>query len=115
VHFLDKYTNEESPDYKIKIAHGTTTLGFKYQGGVVICVDSRATAGNYVGTSLALLQFLFWSAHHGLKKAKQNVSVAIGQEGHRDQPVPARHDGRRRRRLRVLGARAGPQMPVLVY
>ena len=50
VHFLDQYTDEASPDYKIKIAHGTTTLGFKYQGGVVIAVDSRATAGNVVGT-----------------------------------------------------------------
>jgi 20S proteasome subunit beta 5 len=30
--------------------HGTTTLGFKYQHGVIICVDSRATAGGYIGS-----------------------------------------------------------------
>ena len=28
--------------------HGTTTLAFKYQGGVVIAVDSRATGGMYI-------------------------------------------------------------------
>lgn len=30
--------------------HGTTTLGFKYQGGVVLCADSRATSGQYIGS-----------------------------------------------------------------
>lgn len=34
---------------KIKIQHGTTTLGFKFKDGVVVCVDSRATAGPYIG------------------------------------------------------------------
>lgn len=31
--------------------HGTTTLGFQYQGGIVIAVDSRATGGQYIGSS----------------------------------------------------------------
>ncbi|XP_017107083.2 proteasome subunit beta type-5 [Drosophila bipectinata] len=35
--------------------HGTTTLAFIYQGGIVMCVDSRATAGGYIGS-------------HGMKK-----------------------------------------------
>ena len=30
--------------------HGTTTLGFKYQGGVLLAVDSRATGGMYIGS-----------------------------------------------------------------
>lgn len=30
--------------------HGTTTLGFKYQGGVILCADSRATSGQYIGS-----------------------------------------------------------------
>ncbi|EDV37153.1 uncharacterized protein Dana_GF13303 [Drosophila ananassae] len=31
-------------------AHGTTTLGFKFQGGVILCADSRATSGQYIGS-----------------------------------------------------------------
>jgi len=34
----------------IKYNHGTTTLGFKYQGGVIIAVDSRASMGSYIGS-----------------------------------------------------------------
>lgn len=34
---------------KINMEHGTTTLAFKFQGGVVVAVDSRATAGPYIG------------------------------------------------------------------
>jgi 20S proteasome subunit beta 5 len=30
--------------------HGTTTLAFKFQGGVVVAVDSRATAGPYIAS-----------------------------------------------------------------
>lgn len=42
-------TDENSADYKIKIQHGTTTLAFQFQGGVIVAVDSRATMGNYIG------------------------------------------------------------------
>ncbi|XP_040571293.1 proteasome subunit beta type-5-like [Lepeophtheirus salmonis] len=35
---------------KINLAHGTTTLGFKYQGGTILAVDSRATSGQYIGS-----------------------------------------------------------------
>ncbi|CAL8102949.1 unnamed protein product [Orchesella dallaii] len=35
---------------KIKMAHGTTTLGFKFKGGVIIAVDSRATGGMFIGS-----------------------------------------------------------------
>lgn len=41
---------QESSDIKINFDHGTTTLGFIYQGGVVLAVDSRATGGQYIGS-----------------------------------------------------------------
>jgi 20S proteasome subunit beta 5 len=34
----------------IQFAKGTTTLGFKFQGGIIISVDSRSTMGPYIGT-----------------------------------------------------------------
>ena len=34
----------------IKPDHGTTTLGFIFQGGVIIAVDSRASQGSYVSS-----------------------------------------------------------------
>jgi 20S proteasome subunit beta 5 len=46
---LKSVTDEASPEYKIKIQHGTTTLAFQFQGGVIVAVDSRATMGNYIG------------------------------------------------------------------
>lgn len=41
---------EANGDIKINFDHGTTTLGFIYQGGVVLAVDSRATGGQYIGS-----------------------------------------------------------------
>merc|ERR1712241_1382530 len=37
-------------EVKMNFDHGTTTLGFKYQGGVLLSVDSRATGGMYIGS-----------------------------------------------------------------
>jgi len=34
----------------IKMVHGTTTLAFKYNGGVIVAVDSRASAGAYIAS-----------------------------------------------------------------
>lgn len=34
----------------LKLAHGTTTLGFTFNGGVIIAVDSRSTQGNYIAS-----------------------------------------------------------------
>ncbi len=39
----------------VKPCHGTTTLGFIFQGGVIIAVDSRATMGSYICASSLLL------------------------------------------------------------
>lgn len=30
--------------------HGTTTLSFKHQDSIILCVDSKASLGNYVGS-----------------------------------------------------------------
>ena len=32
----------------VKPCHGTTTLGFIFQGGIIIAVDSRASMGSYI-------------------------------------------------------------------
>ncbi|KAK4885936.1 hypothetical protein RN001_002207 [Aquatica leii] len=42
--------DESGRELKIKFDHGTTTLGFQYQGGVVLAVDSRATGGDFIGS-----------------------------------------------------------------
>ena len=43
----DDYAN---PDCPIKLAHGTTTLAFRFQGGIIVATDSRATAGNWIAS-----------------------------------------------------------------
>ncbi|KAI3358149.1 hypothetical protein L3Q82_003153 [Scortum barcoo] len=35
----------------IELEHGTTTLAFKFRHGVIVAVDSRATAGRYVASN----------------------------------------------------------------
>lgn len=49
--YLSKFGNEGS-DVKINFDHGTTTLAFKFKGGVIVAVDSRATAGPYIGKTV---------------------------------------------------------------
>jgi 20S proteasome subunit beta 5 len=43
----DDHSNPQCP---IKIAHGTTTLAFRFQGGIIVATDSRATAGNWIAS-----------------------------------------------------------------
>ncbi|KAJ7587397.1 proteasome component pts1 [Mycena floridula] len=43
---IPTFTVPDVPD----IQHGTTTLAFRYKGGVIVAVDSRATAGSYVAS-----------------------------------------------------------------
>ncbi|XP_058463371.1 proteasome subunit beta type-5 [Malaya genurostris] len=40
----------ESTGIKMEFDHGTTTLGFRFQGGVILAVDSRATGGQFIGS-----------------------------------------------------------------
>lgn len=35
---------------RVKFAKGTTTLAFKFQGGIIVSVDSRATMGQYISS-----------------------------------------------------------------
>ncbi|KAK3567836.1 hypothetical protein QTP86_027363 [Hemibagrus guttatus] len=41
---------EDGIERKIEFLHGTTTLAFKFQHGVIVAVDSRATAGSYIAS-----------------------------------------------------------------
>nr|AAM18885.1 unknown [Branchiostoma floridae] len=47
--FLKPFTTGEG-NVKIEFDHGTTTLAFKFQHGVIVAVDSRATAGSYIAS-----------------------------------------------------------------
>ncbi|XP_024274156.1 proteasome subunit beta type-5 [Oncorhynchus tshawytscha] len=40
----------DGSERKIQFLHGTTTLAFKFQHGVIVAVDSRATAGAYIAS-----------------------------------------------------------------
>ncbi|CAD0040951.1 unnamed protein product [Aureobasidium pullulans] len=33
-----------------QLAHGTTTLAFRFKGGIIVATDSRATAGNWIAS-----------------------------------------------------------------
>ena len=59
--------NQDGSDAKINFLHGTTTLAFKYQGGIVIAVDSRATGGMYIFSG-------------NVKKVKINVTYLAWNE-----------------------------------
>ncbi|ORX91074.1 proteasome component PRE2 [Basidiobolus meristosporus CBS 931.73] len=51
VEFLKSQTDTTTgEECRIKIQHGTTTLAFKFAKGVVVAVDSRATAGSYIAS-----------------------------------------------------------------
>ena len=41
---------ERAASRLVKPNHGTTTLGFIFQGGVIIAVDSRASQGSYISS-----------------------------------------------------------------
>ncbi|KAK5711637.1 Proteasome subunit beta type-5, partial [Elasticomyces elasticus] len=49
--FLRSMTDDYSnPDCPIKLAHGTTTLAFRFQGGIIVATDSRASAGDWIAS-----------------------------------------------------------------
>lgn len=49
--FLDSMKASKNPEKKVAdFKKGTTTLGFVYNGGVIIAVDSRASMGHFVGS-----------------------------------------------------------------
>lgn len=97
-----------APRYKdhnnmIKFAKGTTTLGFKFKGGVVISVDSRSTQGPYIASQsvkkiIEINKFLlgtmaggaadcaFWERNLGMQcrlyelRNKERISVAAASK-----------------------------------
>lgn len=44
------HLNDPKSDVHIRFNHGTTTLAFKFEHGVVVATDSRATAGDYIAS-----------------------------------------------------------------
>ncbi|KIJ26736.1 hypothetical protein M422DRAFT_216150, partial [Sphaerobolus stellatus SS14] len=49
--FLKLHTDDHAdPSCKIKIKHGTTTLAFRFQGGIIVAVDSRASMGSFIAS-----------------------------------------------------------------
>jgi len=51
VEFLKAHTdNDSKEECRIKLEHGTTTLAFKFNSGIVVAVDSRASAGSYIAS-----------------------------------------------------------------
>eukprot|EP00123_Amoebidium_parasiticum_P000529 comp11358_c0_seq1/m.5738 comp11358_c0_seq1/g.5738 ORF comp11358_c0_seq1/g.5738 comp11358_c0_seq1/m.5738 type:complete len:276 (-) comp11358_c0_seq1:50-877(-) len=47
---LQRWTDDSHGEYKIRFAHGTTTLAFRFKEGIMVAVDSRATAGPYIAS-----------------------------------------------------------------
>ncbi|XP_011891804.1 PREDICTED: proteasome subunit beta type-8 [Cercocebus atys] len=48
--FFQSLGGDGEGNVQIDMAHGTTTLAFKFQHGVIVAVDSRASAGSYIAT-----------------------------------------------------------------
>ncbi|KIJ44798.1 hypothetical protein M422DRAFT_67460, partial [Sphaerobolus stellatus SS14] len=49
--FLKLHTYDHAdPSCKIKIKHGTTTLAFRFQGGIIVAVDSRGSMGSFIAS-----------------------------------------------------------------
>jgi len=46
----ETFLKDDKNASKIHMAHGTTTLGFVFNGGVIIAVDSRSTMGSYIAS-----------------------------------------------------------------
>jgi 20S proteasome subunit beta 5 len=67
--------DHSNPSCPIKLAHGTTTLAFRFQGGIIVATDSRATAGN-------------WIASQTVKKVIPVSRLSRGDDKKQDAPVP---------------------------
>src|SRR5271154_7202447 len=78
-----------NPNCTIKLAHGTTTLAFRFDGGIVVAVDSRATAGN-------------WIASQTVKKGIYTFLTGTNYVSDRNQQISSWNNGWWCRRLSVL-------------
>lgn len=50
MNFASGYDTAENAQQEVKFAKGTTTLAFKYNGGIIVSVDSRSTMGPYIAS-----------------------------------------------------------------
>jgi 20S proteasome subunit beta 5 len=48
--YADALFPPQNPTPPLEFAHGTTTLSFTFQGGIIAAVDSRASMGQFVGS-----------------------------------------------------------------
>jgi len=104
VDFWSDSKQYESPiNPEIKFKHGTTTLAFIFQGGVIVAVDSRSTMGSYIASQtvkkvIEINQYLlgtmaggaadcsFWERHLGREcrlwelRHKERISVAAASK-----------------------------------
>ncbi|KAG1834353.1 hypothetical protein DFJ58DRAFT_917983 [Suillus subalutaceus] len=80
---------------RIKIQHITTTLAFRFQGAVIMAVDSRVTAGSYVASGTVKLTLtcwerwlvvLYWETYLGMHcrlhklRNRERISVSAASE-----------------------------------
>eukprot|EP01099_Mayorella_cantabrigiensis_P001224 TRINITY_DN1514_c0_g1_i1.p1 TRINITY_DN1514_c0_g1~~TRINITY_DN1514_c0_g1_i1.p1 ORF type:complete len:292 (-),score=89.14 TRINITY_DN1514_c0_g1_i1:93-926(-) len=102
-YFIKDFNNRQEKKDQIHMSKGTTTLGFMYQGGVLIAVDSRATMGPYISSGtvkkvIEINQYLlgtmaggaadcaFWERELGRQcrvyelKNKERISVAAASK-----------------------------------
>jgi hypothetical protein len=49
MNYASGYDTAANAKQEVKFAKGTTTLAFKYNGGIIVSVDSRSTMGPYIG------------------------------------------------------------------
>lgn len=61
--------------------HGTTTLAFKFQQGVIVAVDSRATAGSYISECVCVPAGRIWGAG---PLSQQEPTICIKAEANTD-------------------------------
>jgi len=74
--FLRAMTDDHAnPSAPIKLAHGTTTLAFRFKDGIIVATDSRATAGN-------------WIASQTVKKVIPVSRLNLVTDGTNKTPVP---------------------------
>ncbi|KAK4058491.1 Proteasome subunit beta type-5 [Microbotryomycetes sp. JL221] len=122
--FLQLHTDDASdPSCKIKIKHGTTTLAFKYKGGIIVAVDSRATQGSYIASGTVkkvieinpyLLGTMAGGAEHNVGLTVFNVKKADCQYWETYLGIQCRlHELRNKERISV--AAASKYLSNLVY
>jgi 20S proteasome subunit beta 5 len=88
--WLRAMTDDHSnPSCPIKIAHGTTTLAFRFKGGIIVATDSRATAGNWIASQTVKKVIEINSCLLGTMAG----GAAVSHCQHGEMPWPRRGEG----------------------